>query len=270
MSENYTMDPKLIAEMRFRLEQECKKPAEMRDYALISELTDAIYHAMSEDDISEITKNGLIKLNVRREKYEKQIRKMRWSKAAGVIAACAVLAFGMNAWTMRVWGMNPLQVLYEIIPGGIQMNPTEFEPEKEIRLSVSEDDPYGIRTKCEEYGFSPLTPSYIPEDMKLVDLSGIDEKNYKHLSFTFKTGEKYVGIDYGYILDQEMYNNTTIGLPSDKYNIHTEEIDGQTVLISWEDQIFRAEFCSNCVIYDFLCKKIDYNTAYHILLSYFE
>jgi hypothetical protein len=264
------MDPELIAEMRFRLEQECKKPVEMRDYALISELTDAIYHAMSEDDIGEITKNGLIKLNARREKYEKHLRKMRWSKAAGAIAACAVLAFGLNAWTMRVWGMNPLQVLYEIIPGGIQMNPTEFEPEKEIQLSVSEDDPYGIRTKCEEYGFSPLTPSYIPEDMKLVDLSGIDEKNYKHLSFTFKTGEKYVGIDYDYILDQEMYNNTTIGLPSDKYNIYTEEIEGRTVLISWEDQILRVKFCDEFVVYGLSCKKIDYNTAYRILLSYFE
>ena len=174
----------------------------------------------------------------------------------------------MNARTARVWGMNPFEFIYSIVPGGITLHPNDLENKNEILLNTTEDDPYGIREKCEEYNFSPMTPSYIPEEMKLLQLSEHDGTDVKSLSFIYQNNNKTVTLNYDYVINKDMYNNATIGFPSDEYNIHTEIICGKKVIISWEDQIFRAEFCDNQIVYDVFCEKLEYDTAYRILVSY--
>ena len=104
--------------------------------------------------------------------------------------------------------------------------------------------------------------------MSLSDYSENDG-DVKFLSFTYKDGNKYIGIGYAYSQDEESYKDIITGLPSDQYNIHTETICGRTVVISWEDQIFRAVFCENQTVYNVSCKKLSYDTAYHVLVSYF-
>lgn len=262
-------DREMVAEMQELLEQESRKSADKRDYDLIAQLAAAIHEATSADDLSEATEKSITQISIHSAENSRNLHRNRWIRPAVSIAACALLCIGANAWTLHVWGMNAFGLLYNIIPDGITFHPNDLENSQEISLDTTIDDPYGIKEKCEEYGFSPLTPSYIPEDLKLLNLSEHDGTDVKSLSFIYHNKKRSVSLNYDAVKNQDMYNDATIGFPSDEYNIHTETISDIKVIISWEDHIFRAEFCDNQIVYDIFCKNLEYDTAYHILVSYF-
>ena len=265
---NQNADRDMLKEMIYIIEQESKKPPHLQDYDLIKQLTSAVFDATSPTNSTADTQESIEKILSYNAKKAKNIRRNKWIRHAVSICVCIILFIGMNAWTVHVWGMNPFELIYSIVPGGITLHPNDLENQPEILLNTTKDDPYGIREKCEEYNFSPMTPSYIPDDMKLMKLSEHDGTDVKNLSFTYQSKNRTVTLNYEYVINQDMYNNGTIGFPSDEYNIHTETICGKKVIISWEDQIFRAEFCDGQIVYDVFCEKLEYDTAYRILVSY--
>ena len=163
--------------------------------------------------------------------------------------------------------MKPNEALYQLRQGGIFLTPSDLE--KNIELETSPDDPYGIRKICEEMGFSPRTPSYIPEHLILKNVEQRGE-GMKGVVLWYQYRNQYFSINYTYFEDDASFQNSTFGIPSDEYNIHTETIGGTQVLISWEDQIFHAIFSENHIVYHITSKKIEYDTAYHVLLSFFS
>ena len=266
-------DKEMLAEMQALLEQESKKPARKRDYDLISQLTEAIYEITSSTDISEQEQKGIEKIEAYIPKKAKKLRISPWLRPLIPVCACAALFFGVNAYTVHVWGAEPFEFVYAIVPGGIEIHPRDLESYEEISLSSSEEDPYGILQKCRDYGIpTELAPSYLPEGMKLarIDENTDPRSGLKHLSFFYRKGlSKDIMVSYNYIPDPQMYELTSTGLPSDDYNIHIERISGRNVIISWEDNIFRAQCCEEPFAYTFFIKNLEYDTAHHILLSFF-
>ena len=189
--------------------------------------------------------------------------------------ACALLCIGANAWTLHAFGMSLTDTIYQITKGGISINPTDLDPSV-IKPETSADDPYGIRTECEKFGFSPLTPAYLPENMKLYLLSeSPNDARYKNFVFTYKEKPKsktHISFSYTYAEEQSTYESLDCGFPCDDYNIHEEEIRGKTVMISWEDEVFRAAFCDSeqHIIYKINSNHIGYDESYKILCSYFD
>ena len=266
---NANADKDMLKEMIDMIDRECKKTYQEQNHELIKELTSAVFDATSSKDTVSIRQEGIEKLLACSSNQTKKLKKRTFTRFAVPISACIILFIGMNVWTLHVWGMNAFELLYNIIPDGITFHPNDLENSQEISLDTTIDDPYGIKEKCEEYGFSPLTPSYIPEDLKLLNLSEHDGTDVKSLSFIYQNEKRSVSLNYDAVKNQDMYNDATIGFPSDEYNIHTETIGDIKVIISWEDHIFRAEFCDNQIVYDISCKNLEYDTAYHILVSYF-
>lgn len=266
---NPNADRDMLKEMRDILDQECLKSPKKRDYELISQLTDVLVNATSSADLADIETKNIEKIAEFSRNQTNKLKKYKWIRPAIPILVCIAVVFSLNAWSLHAWGMNLSEAVYHLTEGGISITPRELDPD--IHLDISEDDPYGIRNECEKLGFSPLIPSYIPETMKLNGISK-NEGDVNVLSLNYKEDEDiaYLGIRFTYIPDSELYNNTSYGFPSDDHKVHTETISGRTVVISWEDKVFHAVFCEDNIIYAVYGRKMDYDTVYKVLLSYFK
>lgn len=263
-------DREMIAEMQGLLEQESRKPADKRDYDLIAQLAAIIYEATSADDLSE---KSISLTTMQSTEKSRKLHQNRWIRLAVSLAVCAILCIGANAWTLHVFGTSLTDMIYQVTKGGISFHPADLD-HSIIELETSADDPYGIRTECEKFGFSPLTPAYLPENMNLYMLNEFDDKT-QYLSLTYretKKSKKHIMLSYEYAEEQNIYENINFGFPCDDYNIHEKEIGEKTVLISWEDEVFHAIFCDDekHIIYHISSNHIGYDESYRILCSYFD
>ena len=266
-------DRETIAEMQHLIEQERRKPADKRDYDLIEQLTAVIYEATSSVDLSEIAEQNIAEIEKISMEKTRDVQRTRWTRRFVGMAACAMLFIGLNAWTLHVYGMGLPKTIYQMTKGGISFQMTDLDSNI-IELPVSEDDPYGIRTECEKHGFSPLTPAYLPNDLVLSVLDSNDATTTA-VNFIYRNSQdpsKTVSFNYTYIAEQQRFEDTDFGFPSDEHNIRTEEINGKTVLISWEDGVFHAAFCDSNkhIVYQISTNYIGYDESYQMLRSYFE
>lgn len=273
-------DREAIAEMQELIELERRKPADQRDYDRIEQLTAVIYEATSIENLNEIAARKIEELTQISAKKNRSFVRTRWMRRAAILAACAMLCVGLNAWSLHVYGMSFPKAFYRITNGGVLFKISDLEPET-IELQTSEDDPFGIRTECSKHGFSPLTPAYLPDGMILTILSVSDAKAGEHdgkkanVYFTYrdsKVPSETVSLNYSFIEDDFQLNNTEWGFPSDELKVHGEEIGGKNVVISWEDEVFHAAFSEKDrhIVYQISTNYIGYDESYRILCSYFE
>lgn len=264
-------DREMVAEMQTLLEQESRKPAQKRDYDLIEQLSAAIYEATSTEDLSAIAAKNIAQLAAQSAEKSRKHRYSRWMRPVVALAACVMICLCLNAWTIHTFGMNLPKTIYQITKGAISLRPGDFDSSV-IDLEIAEDDPYGIRTECEKFDFSPMTPSYLPEGMQLQDLTSNDAKT-KRVTFTFRSSKhNNLQMSYRYAEKSQDYENVYFGFPSDHYQFHEENLGGYTVLISWEDEVFHAVFCDSDthIIYHLGSNHIGYDESYRVLCSYFE
>lgn len=264
-------DREMVAEMQAILEQESRKPAAKRDYALIEQLSEAIYEATSNEDLSAIAEKNILLLAEKSSEKNHRLRQIRRMRPAAVLAACAMLCLGLNFWTLHALGTNLPETIYQLTKGGISLRPDDFDSSV-IKLEPAEDDPYGIQAECKKLGFSPLTPAFLPEGMQLRDLN-TDDAKIKTIQFAFK-GSKQTQLHllYKFAEKQQDYDSINFGFPSDHYQFHEEMLGGYKVLISWEDEVFHAAFCDKeaHIIYHIASNHIGYDESYRVLCSYFE
>ena len=108
-------------------------------------------------------------------------------------------------------------------------------------LPATPDDPYGIRAECAKHGLDVLAPTFLPEGFELYDYdysesSVIDSKN---MSFWFYRNEsQVVQLIYSWIPESLPGG----GIPSDQFNLHEIEVNGNPAIISEEDNQYTIIF----------------------------
>lgn len=270
---NPDADADMLLEARDALDKELKKPYKKRDNERIEELTDLIYRLTSSDDIDTVTANGIEKLYKTCEVKNAARPRKRRIRLAAVSAVCLFVLICANVWTVQALDLNIFQTVYHIMDGSVEIHlGKQDNSEEEIVLTVSEDDPYGIRAKCEEYGISPLTPSYIPAEFKLAKIDLEPSSVLKHLYFYYKNGNEKLDLYYRFFSDPVAFAESKYGLPSDHHQFSEEIIGGYTVFISWEDQQFTAIFSDDKLQISYTIQSIgiEYEEAMKVLSSMFK
>lgn len=262
-------DQALLAELYEKFNAELKKPAKKRDYQLIDELTAAIYEATSEQDLEQVTQQGIAAISAAHAQRVKSHPCLysRWLRPVAVLCTCLAVVLGLNVWTTSAFHMNLFKTVYQIADGGISISVTDAVPE--VSLEKKPDDPYGLRAECEKYGFSPRVPEYIPEDFKLVGIDEMEDDTEGSLYFRYVLRQKRLNIGFEYLDNPDDYLDTSFGCPSDHYNVIQENLDGIDVVISWEDRQFTAMFTADHIIYSVSSIDLDYDEAYAVLRSFF-
>ena len=141
---------------------------------------------------------------------------------------------------------------YKIVKGGITIDMNVGE---KIDLSVTDDDPYGMKAKCAEYDMYPLTPTYIPEGFELTKLQ--DDINSVVTNLIFHYEKDDIILNFNFTMYKDGREIPSIGLPTDTYNIVEEQINGHKMYILKEDNQFTATFLEENIVY--LITAIDCN-----------
>ena len=182
-------------------------------------------------------------------------------------AACIplVLLFGLNAYTINAQGVNVFKALVDFVQGGVLIGFEDRQEESVIELPTSENDKYGMKGKCAEYGVYPLVPEYLPDGFQLSDITIDDENTFTLLVFSYVSGKRKISISYTKYHDSK--DIPSILVPSDTHNITEKEINGQTMYILEEDNQFTATFLRNNMIYVIFSDGLDYEECDKIVDS---
>ncbi|MCM1529774.1 MAG: DUF4367 domain-containing protein [Alistipes sp.] len=132
-----------------------------------------------------------------------------------------------------------------------------------ISLPTSENDPYGIKAKCAEYGISPQAPFYLPDGFELVDFYAEINEAFSDICFFYKNGKTRLNITFTKYVNSD--NIPPIGIPTDTYNLQETEINGQTVFILKEDGQFTATYLNNGIVYVITSNKLDYDECQKVV-----
>lgn len=242
-------------ELEKQLELELKKPHP--DYDLADELSKTILEARGQT-VKAINVKPKIQA-IRR----KNIRRVRFPKWAMAVSAACVVLIGANAISVSAWDMNIFSAIVKFTKGGMSVNLNQKK--NIIELPISEEDPYGIKAKCAEYDIFSLTPHYLPKGFELVDFYADINEAISDICFFYQKDEFKLNITYTKYADSE--KTSTVGIPTDTYNLQEVEINRQTAFILKEDKQFTATFLNDGIVCVIFSNKLDYDECQKVIES---
>ena len=255
-------DKELLKELQVQLDEELNKPIKQQDFDLIEEITKTICEIHNENELIEAkTKSGIAFLKERKT----NVNKLKIRKWSAVFVSCAAVILVLNIASFSALGMNIFSAAYKIVKGGITIDMNEGE---KTDLSVTDDDPYGIKAKCAEYDMYPLTPTYIPEGFELVDLYEKKLTTLSNVTFYYKKAD--IILNFNYTMYSEERKIPPIGIPSDTYNVVEEQINGRKMYILKEDNQFTATFLEDNIVYAITAIDCDYDECQKVIESLVE
>ncbi|HIZ54743.1 MAG TPA: DUF4367 domain-containing protein [Firmicutes bacterium] len=232
-------------ELRQIIQKELKKPRQERDYALIDE-TSMLLDFMGAEVPSPDPQEVFLEMERRGRAHKQKVRR-RFRTAMAACLTLVVLA-GANMFSVSVYGENLFSTAVQYLGEGVFQ--IDFEKEEPtISLPVTEDDPYGIRTKCEEYGMEGvLTPTYIPEgfELKKAYCESMEKNENKKAYFLYRESDNRFSITIRYYIDQLTDNAL---LPNSNQDLEEIAVGGRTVYLLQQNQNVRAVFNDGVYIY---------------------
>ncbi len=245
----------MVQELEQRLDMELKKKSP--DYDLIEELSLQILESR-EQAVKEID----IQFEISKVKQKAIIKekRFRYPKLAVAISVACLMIVCANTISVAAWGINIFSAIVEITKSGISI---DFDKSEVIKLPTSEDDPYGIKEKCSEYGIEPVIPQYLPDGFELTEVTNEESDNSTYVDFVFQNGNQKISISF------EKFSSSipNIGVPSDNYNIAEIEINGEKAIISQEDNQYTAVYCNDNIVTTFFTQDVDYSECEKIIKS---
>lgn len=255
-----SMKAEILTDLQNELDEEMKKPSKKRDCKRIAELSDAYFEIScgNNDDVirrREMSKKALIN----KISKETKIHNIRIYKRIAIAAACMAVVLGLNTASLNVFGQNMFSAMYQLSKDGITI-----DMKQQGDIETENNDAYGMKSKCAEYGFFPETPSYIPSGFILADTYEKSDFISKNVKFFYRKGEVKLNFDYHYYSDSEEIPPT--GIPTDTYNITEEQINGHMVYILTEENQYTATYLANNIVYCIVSHNLDYD-IYRMILE---
>lgn len=250
---------KSASELRAMLDNELSKLDNQIDYGVVDELTTAVIEA---EENKRLTADVDAELNNLRKRISKRriIHFPKWAVSLSV--ACFILLCA-NCISVCAWNMNIVSAVIEFTKSGFTV---EFiEPEKEIvELPTSEDDPYGLISKLDEYDIKFETPYYIPDGFVLTEIeTNVNEDFANSVCFVFQNGKQNFSIEYTRFWD----NVVPICVPSDRHNIFETTINDAPAIVSEEDGQYTITYQKDKTNFFFFSVDVPYSECKKIIKS---
>ena len=249
--QNDNADRAFLQELHERLDVELQKPFEERDFDLIEECTEAITTMEGmESMIQEHSSEAILQLQQQNRRsnitqHRNPLRKRCWISAC----ACAAIIIGANIWSVAALEHNIFTATVQWFQGGF--NITMPDPEQSI-APADEDDLYGMKAECEKYGFTPLTPTYLPEGLVLKHTEVITDAQCSKLIFYYTNQKKdaeQVRLNVHFYHYNSAEDVQPIGLSSDNTEPKEEIMGNATIWTLEEDDQVQITFLYENTVY---------------------
>ena len=140
------------------------------------------------------------------------------------VAACiAMILFSANCVTVYAFDMNIFKAIVHFTQGGFS-----------VHYDTVNDDPYGIRAECEKHGiYGTEVPTYLPNGFEILEVNHERVGKETTVDFLYHNQDMSIGIYYDVFDDKD--DMSSVGYPSDHYNVTDIEINGYPAVVSKED-----------------------------------
>ncbi|MGN0607263.1 MAG: DUF4367 domain-containing protein [Oscillospiraceae bacterium] len=262
-----TLNNLTVNELENLLNKELKKPAMLINSELVENLTDTLC-AKEGLDITPTTDEEISKMVQNIINNEGKIVRKKQSNICKIAACVATLLIGLNTYTVSAYNENIFSFAIQYMKGGVLVNFNKEQEETKISLSLSSDDPYGIKAQLEEVGLENFEiPYYLPDGFVLNEFEHDDNNLRNYLCFVFRNGKQLINLTF------EEYHNENqvpenIGIPSDEYNISEIEICGHTAVMSREDNQMNVLCAYGKKEFGIFTQDVPYDECDKILNSY--
>jgi len=262
-------DQAFLCELQEKLNQELMKPIEERDFEKIEKWTEAICMINgTEQQIQQRAARNIMALQNRNRKHIVHSQRKPLLRRLASVCACAAIVLVANIWSVAAFDRNIFSATVDWFKGGFTLQMSEPD---EIVLPATDEDPYGIVAKCEENGFTPLTPTYLPDSFELDDIRTHTNSKSSSVVFYYKK-DNFLKKDSILIFVFTHFNEeddvSPIGIPSDGTQPEEEVINGITMVTLKEDDQFKATFQYENTIYLISGYDLDYDECYKIAASF--
>lgn len=254
------MKNEMTLHMQELLEKELAKPEGERDLEAINELTDAIAGIEGLELTDDELKRNIASVA---EKVSERKRPRRHIGIRWAAAACAAAVLGFNQVSLTVYGENVFSRIYHFTRGGVTINLEENEYTYPTEHSVSADDRYGIKAKCNEFGFSPKAPEYLPDGFELSEVETEEDVKSTDVRFVFVRGEEKVAVGYSLYKTDKV----AVNVPAESTDLREKTVGGLVFATIREDGDYKAFCADGKLFYGLFTYGLDYAEADRILGS---
>ena len=258
--ESESFRDKSASELREMLDRELSKPDKQIDYGLVDRLTTSVLEAEGRKRLAVDVDDELDKFRNRVSERNRKFFLPKWAVSLSV--ACAVL-FCANCISVSAWSMNIFKALVDFVHGGVLIGFEDRQEESVIELPTSENDKYGMKGKCAEYGIEFETPHYIPDGFVLTTIDTNCNDIGQSVRFIFENNKENFSIEYTKYFDEI----PKIGIPSDHYNISEIEVNGSPAVVSKEDDQYTIIYQKNKKEFFMAANKVHYEECNKIVDS---
>lgn len=249
-----------LTEINHQVDEELKKSKDDRDYQKIETLLSENYEIMdnSESELDIKARENISKI----EQMCKPKNRIKIYQRVAAVAACLVLVFGGNAYTLNAYGENLFSLIVNRSSSGFTVNFNGNNISSEI--PDIKDDPYGMIAKCAEYGVYPDTPLYIPDGFELVDFKVSERKKRTTIRFFYQNQDNLI-LNFDFDVYADVSNIPSYGIPSDECNISAVYVNGVKGITSKEknslngvtDQ-YTLTYCKGNIVYMIFSDGLEY------------
>ena len=255
-----------VAMLESLLDDEMQKPDAEKDFDRIAALTAAISSAYTDDGAQENAVQSGIDAVLQRTASKPHRCRSKWVYAVSAACACIVVLFGLNAWSVKATGSNLWKRIYAFWDNSVAFT---FDSADSAALPAQED-PFGIRAECEQYGFSPRVPQYLPEGFAPKDTVRRDTENELWLMFDYRNADACVQFYYRAYPDAAAAQNSKWLLPAESQGLSELEINGVTVTVSQKESQYWAMYRLDNIVCAMLTENLDFAESEKVLRSMLE
>ncbi len=276
-------DSMLLREMQQSLRTELAKPPELQNLDVIDELTAAICEMSGlEQSVASHSAAGLEAFRAKLTAAEpaaanapaitvsgKAARRhsIRWQRFAALAASLTGALVIANFATRIALGTGLFTAGAQLFHGGIHltMSGTDSIPTEEMPV---QRDQYGMRAFCEQQGFSPLVPQYLPADYETTAEPRCEENDQEQdVFFWYGKDDEHLMIQFTHYTVDDPY--TTIGIPTQEYSMTDRQIGCTTIHEVKEPDFYAAAFQSGDISYYVSGTNIRQEVCEQIVDSFF-
>lgn len=279
-------DSMLLREMQQMLRAELEKPPEAQNLDAVDELTAGICEICGLGQaVAEHSRTGLetFRTNItpqiaatNKELTAEPVtvtaapkRAIRWKRFAAVAASLAGALMIGNFATKGALGNTLLSTGAKLIHGGIEFTMTEPESAAE-NLPEGLSDPYGIQADCSAFGFSVLTPQYMPDGMKVVNqMTNCSEESQDVLYWFANENDEEQTVFMQFTHNTAESSDPVMGIPTREYEMTETEICGIPIYQVIDDEYYTSTFRWHDTSYVIACAHLSQDDCEQILRSFF-
>ena len=234
----------------------------------VDEIVDFLLEMQGYDESEEIDiQKSIDKLmsDINDELYNDSVnkrKKFNISKKAVVAVASVIVLFTTNTIVRATTNESILTLAVNIAE-----NSFSIDNNKVIKLPVSENDPYGIRTECQKYKYTPDVPFYLPEGFELMEMHQSTPSNYdfdsRFNAFKFKKGTSCILFNYNY--DPNMSDSMPLRYDESECTVIT--INGAQAALVKRENGYTVDYYKNKITYFIDFQYVDFDEIDKVINS---